>query len=74
MQDNHDEVRVIINKINCSPLSLDEDTYKKHYMRACKQVLWPVFHNIDLLDLSMSRWISPKKDNSQTEDGPPKAK
>jgi len=71
-QDDRDAVRVILNKMNCSPLFLDEDTHEKHYMGMCKQVLWPAFHNIDLLDLSASGWIPPEKDNSQTHNSAPK--
>lgn len=47
-------IRAILSDINCTPIFLDPTTRQDHYYGFCKQVLWPAFHNIDLLDLSIS--------------------
>lgn len=54
--------------MGCTPLFLDKELIEAHYLGMCKQVLWPAFHNIDLLDLSTSGWgqrehLAPKSGN-----------
>lgn len=58
-------VRAILAEMNCIPIFLDLELRKAHYFGFCKQVLWPAFHNIDLLDLSTSGWL---KDPSGASD------
>ena len=45
-------ITVILSEMKCIPLFLEEELAARHYNGFCKQVLWPAFHNIDLLDLS----------------------
>lgn len=55
--DNEEEkqaIRAILADMDCTPIFLDPTTRQDHYSGFCKQVLWPAFHNIDLLDLSIS--------------------
>jgi len=47
-------IRAILASMDCTPIFLDPTTRQDHYYGFCKQVLWPAFHNIDLLDLSVS--------------------
>ena len=47
-------IRAILAEMDCTPIFLDQTTRQDHYYGFCKQVLWPAFHNIDLLDLSIS--------------------
>jgi len=47
-------IRDLLAKMECTPIFLDPVTKQDHYYGFCKQVLWPAFHNIDLLDLSIS--------------------
>ena len=47
-------IRAILAAMDCTPIFLDPTTRQDHYYGFCKQVLWPAFHNIDLLDLSIS--------------------
>jgi hypothetical protein len=47
-------VRDVLAALNCTPIFLNPSTRQAHYYGFCKQVLWPAFHNIDLLDLSTS--------------------
>jgi trehalose 6-phosphate synthase/phosphatase len=50
-------VRALLLNMNCTPLFLDASVRQAHYYGFCKQVLWPAFHNIDLLDMSTSGWL-----------------
>lgn len=53
-EEDKDAVRTVLAKMDCTPLFLDEETVNAHYHGFCKQVLWPAFHNVDLLDLCVS--------------------
>jgi len=53
-EEDRQAVRAILAEIECTPIFLDPATSQAHYYGFCKQVLWPAFHNIDLLDLSTS--------------------
>lgn len=53
-EEEKDEVRAVLSKMKCTPLFFDKKVHDDHYYGMCKQVLWPAFHNIDLLDLSGS--------------------
>lgn len=55
-----EQVRKILEEMNCIPIFLEAQTLHSHYYGFCKQVLWPAFHNIDLLDLSSCGWLSDK--------------
>jgi len=71
LQDEKDKeaVRAILEEMNCIPIFLEPAVRQAHYYGFCKQVLWPAFHNIDLLDLSTSGWLSdPVSSTSQTSD------
>jgi trehalose 6-phosphate synthase/phosphatase len=51
-EDDKAKVRAILAEMNCTPIFLEPAVRQAHYYGFCKQVLWPAFHNIDLLDLS----------------------
>ena len=51
-------VRAILEEMKCIPIFLEPSVRQAHYYGFCKQVLWPAFHNIDLLDLSTCGWLS----------------
>lgn len=67
-------VRSLLDDMKCIPIFLDATMRQSHYYGFCKQVLWPAFHNIDLLDLSTCGWLSDPKsvasdwDQSRLED------
>lgn len=63
--EERDAVRQILKPMNCTPLFLDKTVKESFYYGMCKQVLWPAFHNIDLLDISTSGW-----GNSTISDAP----
>lgn len=51
-----EELTEVLREMDCIPLFLDKTTLASHYLGMCKQVLWPAFHNVDMLDLSTSKW------------------
>ena len=53
-ESDRDAVRKILAEMDCTPIFINRETRQAHYYGFCKQVLWPAFHNIDLLDLSTS--------------------
>jgi len=53
-EEDKQAIRAILAAMDCTPIFLDPTTRQDHYYGFCKQVLWPAFHNIDLLDLSIS--------------------
>jgi hypothetical protein len=63
-------VRSLLATMNCTPLFLDQHVQDAHYLGMCKQVLWPAFHNINLLDLSTSGWIHPSMYHSSSPSEP----
>ena len=63
-EEEKDEIREILAKLNCTPLFFDKQMKDDHYYGMCKQVLWPAFHNVDLIDLNVK---GPNDDNAKTE-------
>lgn len=59
-------IRAVLAEMECTPIFLDPTTRQEHYYGFCKQVLWPAFHNIDLLDLSISGADGNGKEDSNT--------
>ena len=60
-QQDMDEVRKLLHNMDCTPIFLPDHIRHAHYYGFCKQVLWPAFHNIDLLDLSTMKRVSDGK-------------
>ena len=53
------KLRERLKEINCIPIFLDPEILENAYKGYCKQVMWPVFHNIDLLDHIHAAWSTP---------------
>ena len=53
--EDKEKVTQLLLTMNCIPIFLDPALSSSHYNGFCKQVLWPAFHNIDLLDLSTGK-------------------
>jgi len=54
MESDQDQQAItrLLEGMHCIPIFLDPAVREAHYYGFCKQVLWPAFHNIDLLDLN----------------------
>jgi trehalose 6-phosphate synthase/phosphatase len=46
----------VLREMNCIPVFLDADVQRNAYHGYCKQVMWPVFHNVDQLDHIHAAW------------------
>jgi trehalose 6-phosphate synthase/phosphatase len=55
-EEEKENIRQLLEPLNCLPLFFDKKTIDAFYYGMCKQVLWPTFHNIDLLDIAKSGW------------------
>jgi len=53
-EEEKEDIRDVLKPMNCTPLFFEEDIDDAFYYGMCKQVLWPAFHNIDLLDITRS--------------------
>lgn len=67
-EQDKEAVRAILQEMHCIPLFLDPNMVKSHYYGFCKQVLWPAFHNIDLLDMSTCGWLSDRESGASDWD------
>ena len=65
IQNDQDKQAVthLLENMNCCPIFLNPEIRQAHYYGFCKQVLWPAFHNIDLLDLNTCGWLPSKEDD-----------
>lgn len=57
-EEEREKIRKVLKPLNCTPLFLDDETVDSFYFGMCKQILWPTFHNIDLIDIAKSGWGS----------------
>lgn len=60
-----EELRLVLKEMNCFPIFIPSETHSNHYLGMCKQVYWPAFHNIDLLDLSTSGYGNLHEDKNE---------
>jgi len=46
----------MLSTMNCIPVFIDANIAKDAYHGYCKQVMWPIFHNVDQLDHIHAAW------------------
>ena len=46
----------VLSHMKCHPIFIDEESRNQHYKVYCKQVMWPIFHNVDQLDHIHADW------------------
>lgn len=62
-------IRKVLEPMDCIPIFFEEDhLLDLMYLGFCKQVLWPSFHNVDLLELATNGWGQRQKKMSSTSD------
>lgn len=52
----YEPLRSVLKPLNCTPVFFPDSTRDQAYFGYCKQVLWPSFHNVDILDLTCACW------------------
>jgi trehalose 6-phosphate synthase/phosphatase len=57
--DENDILRQQLKEMKCIPIFFDERIVQDAYYGYCKQVLWPLFHNVDQLDHLHAAWNFP---------------
>ncbi|RLN57900.1 hypothetical protein BBJ29_005376 [Phytophthora kernoviae] len=50
------EITAILAEMNCIPVFIDRQLAANHHGGYCKSKLWPMFHNIDILDIYYAIW------------------
>lgn len=50
-EEDQETIREVLKPHNCIPLFVPEEVMRDHYLGYCKQIMWPVFHNVDQLDV-----------------------
>eukprot|EP00638_Chattonella_subsalsa_P000169 CAMPEP_0117747192 /NCGR_PEP_ID=MMETSP0947-20121206/8366_1 /TAXON_ID=44440 /ORGANISM="Chattonella subsalsa, Strain CCMP2191" /LENGTH=1015 /DNA_ID=CAMNT_0005564601 /DNA_START=124 /DNA_END=3171 /DNA_ORIENTATION=+ len=48
------ELREVLAEMDCTPVFISKELEDGHYKGFCKQLLWPAFHNVDILELASS--------------------
>mmetsp|Transcript_27073 Transcript_27073/g.72919 ORF Transcript_27073/g.72919 Transcript_27073/m.72919 type:complete len:1138 (+) Transcript_27073:380-3793(+) len=61
-----EKVTTVLEAMNCHPIFVTTDMIEKAYIGYCKGILWPSFHNVDILDLTNSCW-APETDKTSPE-------
>lgn len=49
----------ILQKMDCIPVFLDDEVAYDAYKGFCKQIMWPIFHNVDQIDQIHAAWNLP---------------
>ena len=63
-----DAIRKVLEPMDCIPIFFEEDhLLDLMYLGFCKQVLWPSFHNVDLLELATNGWGQRQKSMSTSD-------
>ena len=59
-ESEREAIRSVLRGMDCIPIFFTEEKYESvlefMYLGFCKQVLWPSYHNVDLLDLATNGW------------------
>jgi trehalose 6-phosphate synthase/phosphatase len=59
------ELTEILSNMKCIPLYLEQSMIRDAYYGYCKQVLWPIFHNIEHLDSIHAIWNIDRSKNDE---------
>ncbi|CAM9312632.1 unnamed protein product [Phaeothamnion confervicola] len=62
------EIMALLEPMQCTPLFVSPELIKRSYLGYCKQILWPAFHNVDVLDLAAAAGGAEVKDPTMTWD------
>ncbi|KAG1692802.1 hypothetical protein DVH05_024417 [Phytophthora capsici] len=55
-EDDKAEITTILADMNCIPVFIDRQLAANHHGGYCKSKLWPMFHNVDILDIYYAIW------------------
>ncbi|KAJ0403374.1 hypothetical protein P43SY_007125 [Pythium insidiosum] len=55
-EDDKHQISSVLLQMDCIPVFIDRELAADHYQGYCKSKLWPMFHNVDILDIYSSVW------------------
>lgn len=50
------EIRALLEPMRCHPIFMPREMIEGHYHGYCKKVMWPLFHNVEMLDSCGADW------------------
>jgi trehalose 6-phosphate synthase/phosphatase len=50
------EITMVLEAMHCIPVFIDREMANNHHLGYCKNKLWPMFHNVDILDIYYAIW------------------
>ncbi len=62
-------LKKLVGAMNCIPVSVDQDQKDRAYHGYCKEVMWPIFHNVDQLDHIHAAWHVQKISKAKLQGG-----
>jgi len=54
-----EQLTALLTKMDCIPVFLDAAVLRLAYHGFCKEIMWPIFHNVDQLDHIHAAWNLP---------------
>lgn len=54
--DDKREITAVLAEMKCMPVFIDRALAADHHGGYCKSKLWPMFHNVDILDIYYASW------------------
>ena len=67
-KEDEEEVRALLKPMRCHPIFMEDELIEGHYHGYCKKVLWPLFHNVEMLDSCGAHWNYQKEGEDGGED------
>ena len=55
-KEDEEEVRELLKPMRCHPIFMEDELIEGHYHGYCKKVMWPLFHNVEMLDSCGAHW------------------
>ena len=49
-EEDQTAIHAVLKPMNCHPIFIPEALIDGHYHGYCKTVMWPLFHNVEMLD------------------------
>ncbi len=53
---DEEAIRALLKPLRCHPIFMPDDLIDGHYHGYCKKVMWPLFHNVEMLDSCGAHW------------------
>ena len=67
-KEDEEEVRALLKPMRCHPIFMEDELIEGHYHGYCKKVMWPLFHNVEMLDSCGAHWNYQKDGKEQKGD------